>query len=74
MRTVIVTKPDGTKEEFANAYLQADDRYVLIRQAFPDQPKAFTTTAIFSPGQYLEARYDQETMSKAGAFNHVPVL
>jgi len=56
-RNVIVIKTDGSTEIFRNAYLQADDPAILIRQAFSDNPGAYTTTAVFSPGTYREARY-----------------
>lgn len=56
-RTVIVKTGFGD-HKYHNAYLQADDSTILIRQAFPDQPKAYTITAVYAPGMYLRAFYE----------------
>jgi hypothetical protein len=43
---------------YENAYLQADDATVLIRQQVDG---CWTTTAVYAPGTYKMAMYDDAT-------------
>lgn len=65
MPNVLVYKPgQGSPEKFEDAYLQADDSTVLIRQQRSNQygGKPWTTTAVFAPGTYTEVRYEYGTL------------
>ena len=53
MSDVVVHTADGEEILFVNAYLQADDETVLIRQ----KKDGYWTTHVFAPGQYKEVMY-----------------
>jgi len=56
---VYVTKDTGPVR-YPNAWIQADDATVLIRQRCPDQPAAWETTAVYGPGTYERVTYADE--------------
>ena len=56
-RDVLVFVKGADPVRYNNAWIQADDSTVLIRQRHPDQTSAWETTAVYAPGSYIRVVY-----------------